>query len=207
MSLNYNVNICASTCNSVNLALQEQSISDETHQCSNTLKNVHTHEARTPIDEKQVPGSETTSKVKEKHFFSKKRVDSDVDINLSPEMANVLFDPKVASAMKETENYRKLLRDIMSSGDTQCKINKLIIEAIKEGKYRQKIVPFDIWDFGGQKEFYMTHQLFITSRGVFVLMFNGSKDLRVNIASMQEPFYANTSEAGMFNFNLERKNT
>ncbi|CAC5360870.1 unnamed protein product [Mytilus coruscus] len=48
------------------------------------------------------------------------------------------------------------------------KIHKLVIRSILDGKYKQNIIPIDILNFGGQKDYYMTHQLFITSRGIFV---------------------------------------
>ncbi|XP_071124204.1 uncharacterized protein [Mytilus edulis] len=64
------------------------------------------------------------------------------------------------------------------------KIHELIVKAVQEGKYKQKIVPIDIWDFGGQKDYYMTHQLFITSRGIFVLMFNGSIGLHQHMPGL-----------------------
>ncbi|CAG2242050.1 unnamed protein product [Mytilus edulis] len=64
------------------------------------------------------------------------------------------------------------------------KIHELIVKAVQEGKYKQMIVPIDIWDFGGQKDYYMTHQLFITSRGIFVLMFNGSIGLHQHMPGL-----------------------
>ncbi|VDI49475.1 Hypothetical predicted protein [Mytilus galloprovincialis] len=39
------------------------------------------------------------------------------------------------------------------------------------------IAPSDLVDFGGQKSFDMTHQLFIQHRGTFILMFDGRKGL------------------------------
>ncbi|XP_052098000.1 uncharacterized protein LOC127732856 [Mytilus californianus] len=67
---------------------------------------------------------------------------------------------------------------------SQRQIHRLIVKAVEEGKYKQKVVPIDIWDFGGQKDYYMTHQLFITSRGIFVLMFNGSIDLHKHMPDL-----------------------
>ncbi|VDI39870.1 Hypothetical predicted protein [Mytilus galloprovincialis] len=67
----------------------------------------------------------------------------------------------------------KLLKEI-SSDMSIDKLHELMVKAVKEGKYKQMVVPIDIWDFGGQKEYHMTHQLFITSRGIFILMFDGS---------------------------------
>ncbi|CAG2242296.1 unnamed protein product [Mytilus edulis] len=39
------------------------------------------------------------------------------------------------------------------------------------------IAPSDLVDFGGQKSFDMTHQLFIQQKGTFILMFDGRKGL------------------------------
>ncbi|XP_052075970.1 uncharacterized protein LOC127714062 [Mytilus californianus] len=65
------------------------------------------------------------------------------------------------------------MKEISSDMSTK-KLHELMVKAVKEGKYKQLVVPIDIWDFGGQKDYHMTHQLFITSRGIFILMFNGS---------------------------------
>lgn len=71
-------------------------------------------------------------------------------------------------------NQKESQRTSVMSHD---KLHQLIISAVKEKKYKENIVPIDIWDFGGQKDYSMTHQLFITSRGIYVLMFNGCIDL------------------------------
>lgn len=52
-----------------------------------------------------------------------------------------------------------------------------IIKLLRTGNYNEKIAPVDIWDFGGQDIYYVTHQLFICYRGTFILVFDGSKDL------------------------------
>lgn len=52
-----------------------------------------------------------------------------------------------------------------------------IKELLKSGKYEETIAPVDIWDFGGQDVYYVSHQLFICYRGTFVLVFNGSNNL------------------------------
>ncbi|CAC5391803.1 unnamed protein product [Mytilus coruscus] len=97
----------------------------------------------------------------------------------------------VKTTSYDVPNKQLQFRNLLSSNIPQRKLKQLIFKAIKEGKYKQNIVFFDIWDFGGQKEFYMTHQLFITSRGIFVLMFNACHSLRLeydsSIASHQEP--------------------
>lgn len=75
-------------------------------------------------------------------------------------------------------------RNQITSDMSPDKIHELIVKAVEDGKYRQMVVPIDIWDFGGQKDYYMTHQLFITSRGIFVLMFNGSVDLNKHMPDL-----------------------
>ena len=52
-----------------------------------------------------------------------------------------------------------------------------IQEKIKNGTYEIDIAPSDLVDFGGQRSFDMTHQLFMRHKGTFVLMFNGTIDL------------------------------
>jgi hypothetical protein len=61
-------------------------------------------------------------------------------------------------------------------------IISLVLQERKKGDYKMIIIPIDIWDFGGQKIYYMTHQLFISSMGTYVVVFNGSIGINV------EPF-------------------
>lgn len=89
----------------------------------------------------------------------------------------------------------------MSAG----KIHELILKAVQEGKYTERVVPIDIWDFGGQKDYYMTHQLFITSRGIFVLIFNGNIGLHKHMADLSflPGHFGKPTVAGTFiSFNL-----
>ena len=52
-----------------------------------------------------------------------------------------------------------------------------ILEKIKNRTYKIDIAPSDLVDFGGQRSFDMTHQLFMRHKGTFVLMFKGNIDL------------------------------
>ncbi|CAG2198556.1 unnamed protein product [Mytilus edulis] len=62
------------------------------------------------------------------------------------------------------------------------KINKIeayavredILKEIKSGQYKIKIAPSDLVDFGGQRSYDMTHQLFVQHGGTFVVMFDGT---------------------------------
>ena len=85
---------------------------------------------------------------------------------------------------KEKRADQQSMLDSLLEGMTNEKIQELVIEVLKDRKYKQEIVPIDIWDFGGQKDYYMTHQLFITSRGIFVLMFNGSLGIHEHMTDL-----------------------
>ncbi|CAC5401495.1 unnamed protein product [Mytilus coruscus] len=51
-----------------------------------------------------------------------------------------------------------------------------ILKEVKSGQYKIKIAPSDLVDFGGQRSYDMTHQLFVQHGGTFVVMFDGSRD-------------------------------
>ena len=55
-------------------------------------------------------------------------------------------------------------------------IHEDIKEELRKGNYKVNIAPSDLVDFGGQRSFDMTHQLFIQRKGEFILMFNGKFD-------------------------------
>lgn len=61
-----------------------------------------------------------------------------------------------------------------------------LAKQIKKKKNIMKIAPSDLVDFGGQKSFDMTHQLFIQHRGTFVLMFDGRKGLNTKLEEYQQ---------------------
>lgn len=56
-------------------------------------------------------------------------------------------------------------------------LRKSILDDVRNKKYNLEIAPSDLVDFGGQKAFDMTHQLFILQEGTVLLLFDGSKDL------------------------------
>ena len=64
---------------------------------------------------------------------------------------------------------------------SQNYIADTILEKIKNGTYKIDSAPSDLVDFGGQRSFDMTHQLFIRKKGTFVLMFNGAIDLSIKL--------------------------
>ncbi|XP_071150606.1 uncharacterized protein [Mytilus edulis] len=64
-------------------------------------------------------------------------------------------------------------------------IQEDVLNKIKKGTYVMNIAPSDLVDFGGQKSFDMTHQLFIQHRGTFILMFDGRKGLYTELEEYQ----------------------
>ncbi|XP_071148974.1 uncharacterized protein [Mytilus edulis] len=81
------------------------------------------------------------------------------------------------SAGREGDTKDKLTAKDISEEE----IIQLIRSECNKGNYEMVIVPIDLWDFGGQKIYHLTHQLFISSRGTFVLIFNGSKGINEEI--------------------------
>ncbi|VDI14072.1 Hypothetical predicted protein [Mytilus galloprovincialis] len=55
-------------------------------------------------------------------------------------------------------------------------VHEDILKEVKSGQYKIKIAPSDLIDFGGQRSYDMTHQLFVQHGGTFVIMFDGSRD-------------------------------
>ncbi|VDI06772.1 Hypothetical predicted protein, partial [Mytilus galloprovincialis] len=84
--------------------------------------------------------------------------------------------------MEETKIEENLTGIDMSEEE----IIKLVRSQCTLGQYEMVIVPIDLWDFGGQKIYHLTHQLFVTSRGTFLLIFNGSRDIHEDIPEYTE---------------------
>ncbi|CAG2194354.1 unnamed protein product [Mytilus edulis] len=84
--------------------------------------------------------------------------------------------------MEETKIEENLTGIDMSEEE----IIKLVRSQCTLGQYEMVIVPIDLWDFGGQKIYHLTHQLFVTSQGTFLLIFNGSRDIHEDIPEYTE---------------------
>ena len=52
-----------------------------------------------------------------------------------------------------------------------------IVAATKKGRDALNMAPIIILDFAGQKVFYSTHQSFLTHRGIYFIVINGSLNL------------------------------
>ena len=78
-----------------------------------------------------------------------------------------------------TEPFRQQSQMLKVSKQNYTTIQEDIKQEIRNGKYKIEIAPSDLVDFGGQRSFDMTHQLFMRHKGTFVLMFNGRIDFSV----------------------------
>ena len=83
------------------------------------------------------------------------------------------------SAVPDTGNDDVNKTDPLRQQSVQHSIIATIQEKIRKGTYEIEIAPSDLVDFGGQRSFDMTHQLFMRHKGTFVLMFKGNIDLSV----------------------------
>ncbi|CAC5377279.1 unnamed protein product [Mytilus coruscus] len=108
------------------------------------------------------------------------------DLTTKHESSTAIYQNKDRSKSNKPvrEKYKEKLMKEVANELSHDKLHEMVISSIREGKYKQKIIPIDIWDFGGQKDYYMTHQLFITSRGIFVLVFNGSLNLHKHMPDL-----------------------
>lgn len=96
------------------------------------------------------------------------------------EEVSILTEKDVRTKLEQLEasipkvERRKLFTCRKISNHTAISIHKDVLKELKDGKYKMEIAPSDLVDFGGQRSFDMTHQLFIQHKGTFVLMFDGS---------------------------------
>ena len=60
---------------------------------------------------------------------------------------------------------------------TRKEIKKQMENVLERGDYIMKVGRLIFWDFGGQYVYYTTQQTFMTYRALFLVVFDGSKDL------------------------------
>ncbi|XP_076108233.1 uncharacterized protein LOC143076379 [Mytilus galloprovincialis] len=77
----------------------------------------------------------------------------------------------------EVKKVRSISRPQLKKVESYA-VHDDILKEIKSGQYKIKIAPSDLVDFGGQRSYDMTHQLFVQHGGTFVVMFDGSRDFQ-----------------------------
>ncbi|VDI50073.1 Hypothetical predicted protein [Mytilus galloprovincialis] len=75
----------------------------------------------------------------------------------------------------------KQMEKKMRTRMTKEEIRKKMEKFLKSGKYKMKVGRLIFWDFGGQYVFLTTHQTFMTFRALFLVVFDGSKDLHEQV--------------------------
>ncbi|XP_076116850.1 uncharacterized protein LOC143084323 [Mytilus galloprovincialis] len=86
--------------------------------------------------------------------------------------------PKKSSNVPHTvKQMGKKMRTRMTKEEIRRKMEKVL----KSGKYKMKVGRLIFWDFGGQYVYLTTHQTFMTFRALFLVVFDGSKDLHEQV--------------------------
>ncbi|XP_052097573.1 uncharacterized protein LOC127732561 [Mytilus californianus] len=73
------------------------------------------------------------------------------------------------------------LKEKMKTKMTKEEIRRKMEKVLKSGKYKMKVGRLIFWDFGGQYVYLTTHQTFMTFRALFLVVFDGSKDLHEQV--------------------------
>ncbi|CAC5416200.1 unnamed protein product [Mytilus coruscus] len=80
----------------------------------------------------------------------------------------------VPSTLKQMEKKTKTRM-------TKEEIRRKMEKVLKSGQYKMKVGRLIFWDFGGQYVYLTTHQTFMTFRALFLVVFDGSKDLHEQV--------------------------
>ncbi|XP_052065757.1 uncharacterized protein LOC127705481 [Mytilus californianus] len=75
----------------------------------------------------------------------------------------------------------KQMKEKMKTRMTKEEIRRKMEKVLKSGKYKMKVGRLIFWDFGGQYVYLTTHQTFMTFRALFLVVFDGSKDLHEQV--------------------------
>ncbi|XP_076080539.1 uncharacterized protein LOC143051533 [Mytilus galloprovincialis] len=91
--------------------------------------------------------------------------------------AQSLPSTKSSNVPHTVKQMEKKMRTRMTKEEIRKKMKKFL----KSGKYKMKVGRLIFWDFGGQYVFLTTHQTFMTFRALFLVVFDGSKDLHEQV--------------------------
>ena len=103
----------------------------------------------------------------------------DITLSTSTDPTPTLVPGTGKDDVNITDRFRQQSQILKVSKQNYTTIQEDIKQEIRKGKYKIEIAPSDLVDFGGQRSFDMTHQLFMRHKGAFVLMFNGRIDFSV----------------------------
>ncbi|CAG2235715.1 unnamed protein product [Mytilus edulis] len=91
--------------------------------------------------------------------------------------AQSLPSTKSSNVPHTVKQMEKKMRTRMTKEEIRKKMEKVL----KSGKYKMKVGRLIFWDFVGQYVYLTTHQTFMTFRALFLVVFDGSKDLHEQV--------------------------
>ncbi|XP_076083989.1 uncharacterized protein LOC143054825 isoform X1 [Mytilus galloprovincialis] len=107
---------------------------------------------------------------------------TDFPVNLSDEpTTQPQASQSLSLQMSSSESKRQQMKKKMTTKMTKKEIRKRMEKVLKSGKYKMKVGRLIFWDFGGQYVYYTTHQTFMTFRALFLVVFDGSKELNEEV--------------------------
>ena len=126
--------------------------------------------------------------------YSTQLIREDEETYLTPYTTSKMANFSYPKFMEKKNNI-----NAYSVHQTKESIREQIMKQVRSGRYNMKIAPSDLVDFGGQRCFDLTHQLFIQYKGTFVLLFDGSEGLLV---ATDQP---DITAIGNFNIGFDRE--
>lgn len=99
----------------------------------------------------------------------------------SKDLDSGIYSIESSEGHPRTQNVSHGMEELLKDDSDTLKLQADILDEVKNGQYRIDVAPSDLVDFGGQKSYDMTHQLFIQHGGSFVLLFDARFGLHNNL--------------------------
>ena len=74
-----------------------------------------------------------------------------------------------------------------------------MVASSRNTEFQHDYAKISVWDFGGQFVFYSTHQMFLTHRAIYILVFNISQHIG-DLVFDDEPYF---DCSGLQSFKIE----
>lgn len=140
-----------------------------------TGQNKHTQKEDTP-SATEATTSATEETTSDRHH-SVQAIPKEKDINRVTMVPTETTQPAKIDVQIMSEKIVTSKQEKMKSKMTRKEIKKQMEKVLKRGDYKMKVGRLIFWDFGGQYVYYTTHQTFLTYRAVFLVVFDGSRNL------------------------------
>ena len=150
---------------------------------SATEDNTSASEDTTSATEDTTSATEATTSATEDTTSKRHHPVQEKDIKLPTMVSTETTKPaKIDEKIKpekivKSKHVNTSNQETIKSKMTRKEIKKQMENVLERGDYKMKVGRLIFWDFGGQYVYYATHQSFMTYRAVFLVVFDGSKDL------------------------------